>query len=104
MEVPVEGLTTMLVIGLLSDVVKGGSASYIFCVGQIVMCYRLLLYIPKGVLKEEWWQAMDALRAGQLAITRIKISYFWISSIPAHTFQHLANQDLREQLRIRIYR
>ena len=23
---------------------------------------------------------MDALRAGQLAITRIKISYFWISS------------------------
>ena len=62
MEVAVEGLTTMLVIGLLSDVVKGGSASYIFCVGQIVMCYLLLLYIPKGVLKEEWWQAMDALR------------------------------------------
>ena len=103
MEVPVEGLTTMLVIGLLSDVVKGGSASYIFCVGQIVMCYRLLLYIPKGVLKEEWWQAMDALRAGQLAITRIKISYFWISSTHLSTPGE-ANQDLREQLRIRIYR
>jgi hypothetical protein len=66
MEVAVEGLTTMLVIGLLSDVVKGGSASYIFLWDKNCDAIFFYLYIPKGVLKEEWWQAMDALRAGQL--------------------------------------
>ena len=60
MEVAVEGLTTMLVIGLLSDVVKGGSASYIFLWDKNCDAIFFYLYIPKGVLKEEWWQAMDA--------------------------------------------
>ena len=40
---------------------RGFSVIHLLC-GTNCDAIFFYLYIPKGVLKEEWWQAMDALR------------------------------------------